>query len=390
MNKFNDSNFSRKGTSCYKWDLLKERDGKEDILPFWIADSDYKAPKEIIDALQKRVKHGAFGYTFIDDEYKDIIVKWVKRRYNYEIEKKDIIPTTGVVSSLFYLVLALQDESEGVIVQTPVYNPFFDIITKNNKKIITNPLINKNGKYTINYKDLEAKMIAGNKIMILCNPHNPVGRCYTKEEIEKIVDLCKKHDVYLLSDEIHCDIILNNYSFTSVMEFYEKYEKIIALFAPSKTFNLAGLMGSNVIIRNEELREKFEETLEKYFYEGPNVLSLTASKAAYTLCDKWVDDQRKHITNNFKVLKKYFKDNMPRVKVTNLEATYLVWLDFRYLNISCEELNNGLINEGVYLNKGCMYCEDYEGFLRFNIACSKEEMLKGLEIIKNHIKKVEK
>ncbi len=380
MNQFNKS-INRLNTSSTKWDSIKIRTKKENILPFWVADSDYMTAKPIMEALTSRIKNGAFGYTYVDQEYLEIVKDWVGRRYQYQIEKDWIVTTPGVVTALFFAVGALTTPEAKIIVQSPVYNPFYSVITNNNRRIRENKLIPTGNIYEMDFINLEVLLKEGAEMMILCNPHNPVGRVWKEEEILKVVQLCKQYNCLLVSDEIHCDLVFKEYPFTSIGKYFDYYDNMVICTAPSKTFNIAGLMTSNVIIKNVALREKLKRELSIRSLGEPNLLGLEACKAAYTQCDDWLEAQVEHIKKNASLVYRYFKKVIPEAKIAKLEGTYLMWIDMRFMHLSSEILVKKLIDYGIYVNSGVMYGADYDGFIRFNIACPKEQLQKGLEII---------
>ena len=380
MNHFNKP-INRLNISSIKWDYIKEKTKKDQVLPFWVADSDYMTAKPILDALTSRVKNGTFGYTYIDNEYLATVKDWVWRKYHYEIENNWIIPAPGVVTALFFAVSALTNKEANIIVQSPVYNPFYSVITNNNRSIVENKLISTMNTYRMDFENLETKLKAGAKMMILCNPHNPVGRVWTEAEIKKVVTLCKQYQCLLVSDEIHCDLIFKEHPFTSVGKFFDVYDQMVICTAPSKTFNIAGLMTSNIIIKDKNLREKFTHELAIRSLREPNLLGLEACKAAYTKCDDWLEAQIEHIHKNANKVYRYFKKNIPLAKIAKLEGTYLMWIDMRFMKLTSKELVSGLLDYGILVNSGAMYGTDYDGFIRFNIACSQQQLQAGLEII---------
>lgn len=378
------SGVNRKNTDAIKWDNLtngQEDLEKVDILPFWIADSDYQTADFIINDLIERVKHGAFGYTYCSDGYYDTIKNWVKRRYDYDIDKEWIIPTHGVVTALDILVKLLTEENDNIVVSTPVYNPFFNVVKNNGRTLICNKLKEIEDSYQIDFCDLEDKL-KNAKMYILCNPHNPIGRVWTKEEIDKIVSLCKKYDIILLSDEIHCDLIMDGKKHYSVGHHLNDYDKIAICTAPSKVFNLAGLMNANVICKNEEYRKRYQDLQHGMSLSTPNLLSLVACESAYKKGDQWVDVQNEYLTENRDIVYKFFKDNLPKTKLYKLEGTYLMWINVTYLDLEQEELLNHLLKGGIKVNSGMVYSSDYKGYIRLNIATSRDYLLEGLERIK--------
>lgn len=374
---------NRKNTNSVKWDMI---DG--DYVSFSVADSDYLTPKFIVERIQNRLEHGVFGYTFVDDEFYKIVSKWVKRRYHYDLYQDEMVQTSGIVSSLNYAIKMLNDKSDSVVIQTPVYYMFYPLVNNSGKKLKENALINNNGHWEMDLENLEEIFKEGCKIMILCNPHNPVGRTYTKQELLSLVNLAKKYDVYILSDEIHCDFIMDGYEFHSLNTFSNIYDKIMVFFAPSKTFNIAGLKISIVSSKNKQLIELYKNTIEKAYYGTTSLLSIEALKAAYTSCDEWLIKQNEHISNNYNLLVNHFKTHHKDVIVSKNEATYLAWIDLRCLGKTCEELYQDLLKEGVLIAGGLKYAEQCNGFVRLNFACSEEQLLTGLNRITNYINKL--
>lgn len=267
-----------------------------------------------------------------------------------------------------------------VIIQTPVYNPFYIVIRDNNLKIIENPLIRVNNHYEIDF-ELLAKQIDNRKILLICNPQNPTGRVHTYDELKRIVELAKKHDVFILSDEIHCDIMLYGTKFTSLNEFSHMYNKIMVFNSVSKAFGLAGLKTSNIIIRDEEIDNEFREYLRGEHFSCGNLFGLTALKTAYNEAEEWLELQNKHLANNYKIIKEFFNTNYPQVGVTEQGATYLAWLDFSFLNMPCAQMQEELLKLGVMVNDGKRYSENCNGFIRFNFACPEGQLREGLKII---------
>ena len=380
MNHFNKP-INRLNTSSLKWDSIKIRTEKENVLPFWVADSDYMTAKPIMEALTSRIKNGAFGYTYIDQEYLEIVKNWVWRRYQYQIEKDWIVTTPGIVPALFFAINALTTPEAKIIIQSPVYNPFYSVIINNNRKILENKLLPIDNTYQMDFINLEALLKEGAEMMILCSPHNPVGRVWTEAEILKVVKLCKQYNCLLVSDEIHCDLVFKEYPFTSIGKYFHLYDKMIICTAPSKTFNIAGLMTSNIIIKDLTLREKFKRELSIRSIGDPNLFGIEACKAAYTKCDDWLEAQVKHIQKNAMLVNQYFKKHIPEAKIAKLEGTYLMWIDMRFMHLTSEALVKKLIDYGIFVNPGAMYGADYDGFIRLNIACPQQQLQKGLEII---------
>lgn len=379
MNSFKKG-MNRKNTMAIKWDMTEERFHHKDLNPMWIADSDYPTCKEVVKELVKRAKHPAYGYSFPDLEYKEAVKGWIKRHYYYDITEDDIVVTPGVVNALFFIVKKFTSPNDNIVVSTPVYNPFYMVIEKNGRNIIRNKLVETDNTYKIDFSDLEEKLKTA-KMYILCNPHNPIGRVWTKDEVSKIYELCKKYNCFLVSDEIHGDIIHKPNKLYSVGNYLNDYDKIVICTAPSKTFNIAGLCDSNIIIKNEKLRNELEEDLHNYSIES-NVFGLTACLAAYTKGDAWAEKQNEYIYENYEIVKDYLKTNISKAKTYKLEGTYLMWINLKFLNIPQEELLERLMSSGVLVGDGTVYDKDYVDYIRLNLACGRKQLSEALNQIK--------
>lgn len=382
MDLFNKP-FSRLNTSCYKWDYLREEAGKT-LIPFTTADSDYPTAPEIIAALKERVEHGAFGYSYLDQEYYEILGRWTAERYGYEIKPEWVLATTGVVSSLMFSVLALTDENAKILIYTPVYNLFYDVVKRSGRRLVESKLLLEDGKYRINFRETEEILKDGVDMIIFCSPHNPVGRVWTREETETLLAMADKYGTLFVSDEIHCDLLLGGSRFTSAGKYFREHENIILVFAPSKTFNLAGLHLANMVVPNALHRKRLRDFIGG-FYIGPDLLAVVACKAAYGKCAYWVDLQNEHLTEQYAHLVSFFRERIPEAQIAPLEGTYLAWVDFRFLGMSSEELNAGLADYGVRFNRGDLYGSDYDGFLRINLACSRDQLAQGLWALANFV-----
>lgn len=383
-----DNVINRRGTNSIKWDCNETIFGKQDILPMWVADMDFVTPKPVIDALKKRVEHGAFGYTIRQDSFYYSIVNWIEKRHQWTIKKEWICYSPGVVTSLAVTILCFTEAYDKILVQSPVYTPFFDVIRHNNRELVNNKLQLINGRYEVDFEDLEKKLKSGVKMMILCSPHNPVGRVWTTTELRKIGNLCIENDVLLVSDEIHADLIYNGYKHTPIASLSQDFtDNIITCMAPSKTFNIPGLSTSYVLIKNKILREKFNKFINNMHLGMTNVFGITALEAAYGYGEKWLDNLLVYIEDNKNYLMKYIKENIPGIKVIKSEGTYLVWLDFNNLGMKPDEIHSFLINKaGVGLNKGTDFGSGGEGFERMNIGCPRSILTDGVEKIYTAIK----
>ena len=374
----------RRNTASIKWDLCKD-----DVLPLWVADMDFKSPKEVIKALNDRVMHGVYGYTYVEDSYYEAIINWMKKRHNWEIEKDWIVITPGIVSALNIIIQTFTKEGDSVLIQRPVYNPFSNAIEKNNRTLVNSPLVYNDNTYEIDFVDFEQKIVSHDvKLFIMCSPHNPVGRVWKKSELEKIGDICLKHNVLIIVDEIHHDLVFKEYKHIPLAALGKKYlENSITCTAPSKSFNLAGLKLSNIIIGNPEARAKFTDYLESISLTSSNIFAMVACRAAYNHGGYWLDQVMEYIKANKIYVKNYLAKHHPQIKVVDSEATYLMWLDFSYLKMDNETLANFMLNEAkLWLNHGYVYGEEGSGFERLNIATSRsllEEALKRLSLALN-------
>ena len=375
MQKLFNQEINRKNTSTYKWDFQTDNNN----LPFWIADSDYQTAPCVKEELKEVANFGVYGYNSVPDKFKEAICNWYKKRYNATIQNDWIIPTSGVILEIRILLEILTKENEGIILQTPVYHTFHQVINGMNRKIIENKLIKKDDTYIMDYDNLEERFKEGYKIMILCSPHNPVGRIWTKEEIEQVILLAKKYNVFVIIDEIHSDLNMGIRKFTSGADFVDIYDNIAICNAPSKTFNLAGLHTAYIIIPKEDIRTKYNNQTDREFLNGPSVFGYQALISAYEQGDNWVDAQNEHLKKNYQYLKEYLNKELPELVVTKLEGTYLVWLDLSYTNLSTEALLEKTNKAGITCSGGVAFCKDYESYLRFNIACPFNQLEEGLK-----------
>lgn len=381
--KYNfDKTVIRRGSNSYKWDTSKD----EEILPLWVADMDFQTAPEIIDALHKRVEHGVFGYTKVPPAYFDAITSWFQRRHNFTIDKKWILFTSGVVPALSAVIKALSEPSDKVIVQTPVYNCFFSSIRNNQCIAELNDLIYKDGAYSIDYEDLERKAADPKaKLLLLCNPHNPVGRVWKREELQRIGEICLRNNVIIISDEIHCDLVYEGHThipFASVNE--EFLQNSVTCIAPTKTFNLAGIQVANIVAADEKIRAKIDKALNINEVCEINVFAVEALIAAYNNGEDWLTSLKTYLYENYTVLTGFFKEYLPHLPVIKLEATYLVWVDCSALQQTSKEIAETLLaKEKLWVNEGTMYGEAGKSFIRINIATQRENLIRALEKIRN-------
>lgn len=368
----------RKNTNSLKWDLF------DDDYPMWVADMDFKVAPAIHEAILKRASHPVFGYSVVPDSLFEAYINWWDRRYDLKMSREEMLYATGVMPSISSMIRCLTDEGDEILIQSPVYHVFFYVIENNNRKVLENQLIFDEGVYKIDFDDLNEKL-SKVKMMILCNPQNPVGKIWSKEELAQIGELCKKHNVILISDEIHCDLTDPEKRYNPFMTSCD-YENSILCISPSKSFNVAGFQSSVVYTKNLELLEKIKTQLHVDNSDSCNVFAVSAVEAAYNESEEWLDDLKRVLYNNKQIVKNYLANELPIVKLIDCDATYLLWLDCTALNVSSKVLREFLRqNQGVFLSAGSDFGEIGDGFLRLNIACPEKLLKEGLNRFKSGI-----
>lgn len=379
-----DEQINRLNTDSVKWNGIKMIYGTEDILPMWVADMDFASPHQIKEALMKRVEHGIFGYGVPSSEINTVVKHWVKRRYKWDIKEEWLIPSSGVVTSIAFAIQALTEKGDKVLIQTPVYYPFYSMIENNGRKIVKNPLVLKNDKYEIDFNDFEDKLKSGVKLFILCSPHNPVGRVWTRKELEKMGELCERYGVYIVSDEIHADIIYEPNVHTPMASLNRYWENnSITCIAPSKTFNIPGLQASVMIIPSSEIREKVRTVQGTIGFHGLNIFGNVAMEAAYKYGEEWLEALLPYLQKNRDALIQFIREEIPELNVVAPEGTYLVWIDCRKLGLSDDEIKERLIHRGkLGLEPGVKYGTEGAGFVRMNIGCTYKTLQDGLKRLK--------
>jgi len=389
--KYNfDEIIDRTNYHSVKWDELKIKFGDipEDVLPMWIADMEFRSPQPVIEAIKKANEHGIYGYTSRPDSYYQAIIDWMEKRHNWKIKKDWLAFSPGVVPALSFIIRAFCQPGDKVVVQPPVYYPFFRVIENNGCHVVNNPLKLSNKKYFIDWEDLERKVDDTRvKLLILCSPHNPVGRVWQKEELIILGEICLKHNIIVVSDEIHADILFKGYKhtpFASISPAFAHHS--ITCTAPSKTFNLAGLQTSSIIIPNKKYYKIYENILDSLALNENNVFGLVALETAYRDGEEWLEQLLSYLNENLKFLMKYFKERIPKIKVIKPEGTYLIWLDCRQLELSAKDLNNLMIKKArVALDDGCWFGAEGKGFMRINIACPRSFLEEGLKRIEKAV-----
>ena len=377
-----DEIIDRRNTSCLKYDFAAERGYPADILPFWVADMDFRTPTPVIDALKARATHGIFGYTQVKDDYFTVLQNWFRTRHDWIVERSDLIITPGVVFAIANAIRAFTKKGESILIQQPVYYPFANMIHQNERVLVDSPLRLIEGHYEIDFEDFEQKVIEHSvKLFILCSPHNPVGRVWTRAELEQLAAICLRHNVIVVADEIHEEFVRPGFRHIPFASLSEEAAAItVTCTSPSKTFNLAGLQISNIFIRNAQLRRRFKEELGRTGYDEPNTLGLTGAKAAYEHGAEWLTQLLAYIEENYARTKSFLAAHLPKVKIIEPEGTYLLWLDFSAYGLTDEALNEKIIRDAhLWLDDGPIFGAGGSGFQRINIACPWATLETGLQ-----------
>ena len=380
-----DEIVNRRGTDCLKYDFAVRRGMPEDVLPLWVADMDFKTTSYVEDAVIERTKHGIFGYSESGEEYFKAVAGWMQRHHNWEIRPEWLIKTPGVVFALAMAVKAFTEKGDSVLIQQPVYYPFSEVIRDNGRVVVSNDLyLGEDNRYHIDLADFEKKIVKYHvKLFLLCSPHNPTGRVFTKEELTAMGDLCVKHGVKVVSDEIHNDFVFQGEHtvFASVKKEYEEIS--VVCISPSKTFNLASMLISNIFVPNRELRQRFRHEVDAAGISQLSVLGLVAAKEAYAQGDDWYEQMMSYVGENIRYVKEYVKENLPGVTVIDGEGTYLMWLDFRGTGLDPEELDRRIIYEAkLWLDSGKIFGHTGAGFQRINVAAPRAVLTECLERIR--------
>lgn len=379
----------RKNTNSIKYDFALRRGKPENLLPLWVADMDFKVSEKILEALHERVEHGIFGYSEVQDEYFEAVRSWLEKRHHWKVESRWLVKTPGVVFALAMAVQAFTDPGDGVMIQKPVYYPFSEVIEDNDRIIVDNTLyLGEDGRYHIDFEDFERKAEQYHiKLFLLCNPHNPVGRVWTREELERLGEICIRRDIIVVSDEIHQDFVFKG----EHLVFADLSEKLknrtITCTSPSKTFNLAGLQVSNIFIANQQLRWRFRKQVGAAGYSQLNTLGLTACEAAYRYGEDWHDQLMEYLRTNISYVREFLKERIPAIQFIEPEGTYLVWLDFRELGLTEGEREDLIVKKaGLWLDSGAMFGPAGEGFERINIACPRSIVKQAMESLERAVK----
>jgi len=393
VNQF-DEIIDRTNTNSTKYDFKEKYKKPAEVLPLWLADMDFRTAPGILERLSESVSHGIFGYSESKEDYFEVLSKWYLTHFNWQVEKEWLIKTPGVIFAIVAVIRALTKEGDSVLIQEPVYYPFKKAILNNNREVVISNLTISDGRYYMDFEDFERKIVEEKvKLFILCSPHNPVGRVWTRQELEKIGEICIKNKVYIISDEIHSDFVYAPFRHLVFASLNPDFAKItITCTSPSKTFNLAGLQISNIFISNNEIRNEVQKAIDQTGYGNVNILGLKAGQAAYETGGEWLIQLKQYLTGNLNYLRSYVSQNIPQISIVEPEGTYLVWMDFRNLLLSEKELEKLIVGEaGLWLDRGLMFGEAGRGFERINIACPRtvlETALKNLDKAVKALKKV--
>ena len=372
-----DQPVRRRGTDSYKWDSA----ANGDVLPMWVADMDFRTAPAVVEALGRRVEHGIFGYTRVPDSYYDAVTGWFARRHDWQITREWMLYTSGVVPAISAIIKAATSPGDKVLVQTPVYNCFFSSIRNNGCEIVTSPLVPVDDTYVIDFEDLERKAAdPGVKVLLVCNPHNPVGRVWSRGELTRMGEICLRHDVLVISDEIHCELVYPGCRYTPFASVSEAFLRgSVTCLSPSKAFNMAGLQIANIVCFDAGLRARIDRAINDNEVCDVNPFGVIATQAAYDDGEAWLDELLEYLHSNYTYMRSFCREHLPEFPIAKLEGTYLVWMDCRQLNLPSALLEERLISDaGLWLNAGTMYGAAGEGFMRWNIACPRTTLTEGL------------
>ncbi len=385
-----DTVIDRVDTDSLKFDFAKRRGKPENVLPLWVADMDFRTSDEILTAIHERVDHGIFGYTETRERYFEAVSGWMKHRHGWEIRESWIVKTPGVVFALAMAIKAYTKPGDAVLIQQPVYYPFSEAIVDNDRKLVSNDLVlGDDGRFHIDFEDFERKIVDEKiSLFIFCSPHNPVGRVWTEDELLKVGEICLKHGVIIVSDEIHEDFVYGDRKHRVLVNLKKEFESIvITATSPGKTFNLAGVQISNIIIPNANLRHAFKHQVAAAGYSQANTIGIVACEAAYTHGDEWYEQMLKYVEDNIHYMQEFLRNELPELHMIETEGTYLTWVDFRGLGLEEPELEDLIVNKaGLWLDSGAVFGKAGEGFERFNVACPRATLTKALEQLRDAIR----
>lgn len=381
---------NRRGTNCFKYDFAREMGMPEDVLPLWVADMDFPTAPAVLERLHALAEHGIFGYTGVKDAYFSAVHNWYAQRFGWETQRSWLVTTPGVVFAIAIAIRAFTQKGDAILIQKPVYYPFADKVTENDRQLVVNPLVLKNGRYEMDFADMERKIVDYHvKMLLLCSPHNPVGRVWTKEELLRVGEICQKHGVLVVSDEIHADFTYAGHThrvFASVKSEFADFT--ITCTAPSKTFNLAGLQNSNIFIPNRQLRHAYKKELSACGCGGTNCMGMAACQAAYEAGADWLEQLKQYLAGNLAYIRQFLREKLPDIALIEPEGTYLVWLDLRKLGLTEQQQRQLIVQDAkLWLDTGTLFGQGGEGFERINIACPRTTIEQAMQRLEHAVHK---
>lgn len=381
---------NRRGTNCFKYDFAREMGMPEDVLPLWVADMDFPTAPAVLERLHALAEHGIFGYTGVKDAYFSAVHNWYAQRFGWETQRSWLVTTPGVVFAIAIAIRAFTQKGDAILIQQPVYYPFANKVTENDRQLVVNPLVLKNGRYEMDFADMERKIVDYHvKMLLLCSPHNPVGRVWTKEELLRVGEICQKHGVLVVSDEIHADFTYAGHThrvFTSVKSEFADFT--ITCTAPSKTFNLAGLQNSNIFIPNRQLRHAYKKELSACGCGGTNCMGMAACQAAYEAGADWLEQLKQYLAGNLAYIRQFLREKLPDIALIEPEGTYLVWLDLRKLGLTEQQQRQLIVQDAkLWLDTGTLFGQGGEGFERINIACPRTTIEQAMQRLEHAVHK---
>ena len=381
---------NRRGTNCFKYDFAREMGMPEDVLPLWVDDMDFPTAPAVLERLHALAEHGIFGYTGVKDAYFSAVHNWYAQRFSWETQRSWLVTTPGVVFAIAIAIRAFTKKGDAILIQQPVYYPFANKVTENDRQLVVNPLVLKNGRYEMDFADMERKIVDYHvKMLLLCSPHNPVGRVWTKEELLRVGEICQKHGVLVVSDEIHADFTYAGHThrvFASVKSEFADFT--ITCTAPSKTFNLAGLQNSNIFIPNRQLRHAYKKELSACGCGGTNCMGMAACQAAYEAGADWLEQLKQYLAGNLAYIRQFLREKLPGIALIEPEGTYLVWLDLRKLGLTEQQQRQLIVQDAkLWLDTGTLFGQGGEGFERINIACPRTTIEQAMQRLEHAVHK---
>lgn len=381
---------NRRGTNCFKYDFAREMGMPEDVLPLWVADMDFPTAPAVLERLHALAEHGIFGYTGVKDAYFSAVHNWYAQRFGWETQRSWLVTTPGVVFAIAIAIRAFTQKGDAILIQQPVYYPFANKVTENDRQLVVNPLVLRNGRYEMDFADMERKIVDYHvKMLLLCSPHNPVGRVWTKEELLRVGEICQKHGVLVVSDEIHADFTYAGHThrvFASLKSEFADFT--ITCTAPSKTFNLAGLQNSNIFIPNRQLRHAYKKELSACGCGGTNCMGMAACQAAYEAGADWLEQLKQYLAGNLAYIRQFLREKLPEIALIEPEGTYLVWLDLRKLGLTEQQQRQLIVQDAkLWLDTGTLFGQGGEGFERINIACPRTTIEQAMQRLEHAVHK---